>query len=232
LNTYHAAQQYKWAKEYQHLTCDDFAFILYTDESLIKKDNDSCSKLVFRRRIKNEKYTPKNIQGGWRAITNGLGCFIGNKLVLSFLLIERLKDVYIQLLEQNLTPFIDVLHGTGIQNILFQQDNATPHRAQATQDWLKTAAEHHRFTIMELRPNLPDLNPMEPIWSILKAELHRRYPDTMYLKCSESMVREEVCKRLNKISWDIGENVLNRLIDSMPNRIRAVLNTRGWYTEY
>lgn len=54
----------------------------------------------------------------------------------------------------------------------------------------------------------------------------------MYLKGSESMVREELRKRLNEIWWDIGEDVLNRLIDSMPNRIQAVLKARGWYTEY
>ena len=236
LNSHHAARRYKWAKEHKHLTRDDFAFILYTDETLVDKDNDSHTKLVFRRQNKDEKYMPKNIQGKKKG--KGLsqmvwGCFIGNKLGPLVFIDETItKHVYIQLLEQNLLPFIDLLHETGIHNIVFQQDNATPHCARATQNWLKAAAEQHGFTTMEFPPNSPDLNPIEHVWAILKAELYRRYPDTMYLKGSESMVREELRKRLNEIWWDIGEDVLNRLIDSMPNRIQAVLKARGWYTEY
>jgi transposase len=236
LNTSHAAQRYKWAKEHRHLTRDDFAFILYTDESLIKKNNDSRSKLVFRRRNKNEKYMRNNVQGktkGRELSQMVWGCFIGNKLgPLVFINQTVDRNVYIQLLEQNLLSFIDMLHETGIQNIVFQQDNATPHHARVTRDWLKAAGEHHGFTVMEFPPNSPDLNPIEHLWSILKAELYRRYPDTMYLKGSESTVRGELRKRLNEIWWDIGEDVLNKLIDSMPNRIQAVLKARGWYTEY
>lgn len=236
LNSHYAAWRYKWAKEYKHLTRDDFAFILYTDETLVEKDNDSHTKLIFRRQNKDEKYMLKNVQGKKKG--RGLsqmvwGCFIGNKLgPLIFIDGTVNKHVYIQLLQQNLLPFVDILHETGIQNIIFQQDNAPPHRARATQNWLKEVAEHHGFTIMEFPPNSPDLNPIEHLWAILKTELYRRYPDTMYLKGPESAVKKELNKRLNEVWWDIGEDVLNRLIDSMPTRVQAVLEAQGWYTKY
>ncbi len=54
----------------------------------------------------------------------------------------------------------------------------------------------------------------------------------MYLKGSGKAVRKELQDWLNKIWWDIGEDVLNKLIDSMLMRIEAVLKAKGWYTEY
>jgi len=161
------------------------------------------------------------------------GCFIGDKLgPLVFIDGTVNGSTYIQLLEQNLVPFIDLLRENGIDNVIFQQDNASPHRAKATMSWLKTSAEQHAFTIMKFPPNSPDLNPIENLWSIIKAELYRRYPDTMYLQSSGNAVREELRNRLNKIWWDIGKDILNRLIDSMLRRIEAVIKAKGWYTEF
>jgi len=54
----------------------------------------------------------------------------------------------------------------------------------------------------------------------------------MYLKGSRNTIKEELRNRVNKIWWDIGEDVLNRLIESMPKRVQAVLDAKGWYTEY
>ena len=231
-----AKKCYQWAKEHQHLTRDDFGFILFSDESLFKKNNDSHQKLVFRRQTASEKYAPQNIQGKKKGA--GLsqmvwGCFIGNKLgPLVFVDGTVDANTYVQLLQQNLLPFIDCLQENGINKIVFQQDNASPHRAKATMDWLKASAEQHSFTIMEFPPNSPDLNPIENLWAILKAELYRQYPDTMYLQGSGKAVREEFRNRVNKIWWSIGEEVLNRLIDSMSRRIQAVLKAKGWYMEF
>jgi len=181
-------------------------------------------------------YAPKNIQGKKKG--SGLsqmvwGCFIGNKLGPLVFIDENVnKEVYIQLLEQNLLPLINLLHENGIHDIVFQQDNASPHSAPATQEWLKAAAQQHGFTVMEFPPNSPDLNPIEHLWFKLKAELYRRYPDTMDLKGSGKLVRKELHNRLNKIWWDIGEDVLNKLIDDMPKGVEAVLKAKGWYTEY
>jgi transposase len=231
-----ALQRYRWAKERRHFTRDDFALFIFSDESLIQKDNDNRTKLVFRRQNKHEKYAPQNIQGKKKGA--GLsqmvwGCFIGNKLgPLVFIDGTVEKHTYVQLLEQNLLPFIKILHEDGIHNIVFQQDNASPHTAKITQDWLKAAGEEYRFTLTEFPPNSPDLNPIEHLWSILKTELYRRYPDTMYLRGSKNAVRDKLRSRLNKIWWEIGGEVLNHLIDSMPKRVEAVIKAKGWYTEY
>jgi len=231
-----AKQCYEWAKDHRHLTRNDFAFILFSDESLFKKNNDGHQKLIFRHQTKAEKYAPQNVQGKKKGA--GLsqmvwGCFIDAKLG-PLVFIDRTvdKDTYIQVLAQNLLPFIDLLRENGIIHIIFQQDNASPHHAKATMDWLQVAAKQHAFTLLEFPTNSPDLNPIENLWSILKAKLYKQYPDTMYLQGSAKAVREKLQKRINKIWWSIGEDVLKRLIDSMPNRIQAVIKAKGWYTEY
>jgi len=142
------------------------------------------------------------------------------------------KREYITILKQNLLDYIDVLSADGLQDLVFQQDNARPHIAKVTRDWLKDATKEHGFTIIEWPPNSPDLNPIENLWSHLKLELHRQYPDTKYLSGSPAVIRGILKHWLLKVWWAIGEDVLKRLVESMPQHVRALLATKGWYTEF
>ena len=77
--------------------------ILFSDESLFKKNNDGHQKLVFRHQTKEEKYAPQNIQGEKKGV--GLsqmvwGCFIGDKFgPLVFIDGMVNGNTYIQLFE-------------------------------------------------------------------------------------------------------------------------------------
>ena len=84
---------------------------------------------------------------------------------------------------------------------------------------------------MEWPPNSPDMNPKH-IWDHVKRELHKRYPDTKHLKGSPAAIKAVLKERLTAVWWDIGEEVLNRLIDSMPHRVQELLEAQGWYTGY
>ena len=44
-----AKVRYKWVKEHQHLTKEDWAKFAWSDESLIKQDNNPRQSWVFRR---------------------------------------------------------------------------------------------------------------------------------------------------------------------------------------
>ena len=50
LNKSQATERLRWAREHRHWTRDDFAKVLWMDESLVKKDNDSLRKRVFEAR--------------------------------------------------------------------------------------------------------------------------------------------------------------------------------------
>jgi len=84
---------------------------------------------------------------------------------------------------------------------------------------------------MDWPPNSPDLNPIEKLWVTLKRELHRRYPDTATFKGSAKAIKAMLRERLMDVWWDIGAEVLNELVESMPDRVNAVWHARGWYTD-
>jgi len=160
-------------------------------------------------------------------------CFIGDKLgPIVFVDSSVTKEVHMSMLSDNLLPFIDALGADGQTNVVFQQDNARPHSASATTKWLQEEAKKHGFSIMHWPVNSPDLNPSEHLWSHLKRELHRQYPDTWYLKGSHDTIRCILKERIHKIWWNIGSTVLENLIESMPHRVRAVLDVRGNVTSY
>jgi len=53
----------------------------------------------------------------------------------------------------------------------FQQDNAPPHTADFTKDWLKKNVH----SLLEHPPQSPDLNPIELIWAIMKKRQSEKF---------------------------------------------------------
>jgi transposase len=137
-----------------------------------------------------------------------------------------------KILKQNLMEYIEVLKEEGLNEVVFQQDNASPHTAKRIQCWLKNAGQEHGFILMRWPANSPDLNPIENLWAWLKLELCQCYSDTKYLPGGTDAVRAVLKDWLMKIWWEIGEEVLNKLIFSMPHRVQQVIEANGWYTSY
>jgi hypothetical protein len=70
----------------------------------------------------------------------------------------------------------------------------------------------------------PDLNPIENLWHILRTKICKRRP---------KILKKEDLMRALVEEWeklDIG--VINHLIDSMPRRLQAVIDTKGGSTKY
>ena len=161
------------------------------------------------------------------------GCFVGNKLgPIAFISGTVKSDVYVNMLRDTFLPFIDALAADGQTNVVFQQDNASSHTAKQTKEFLETAARAHGFSVMDWPANSPDMNLIEQLWAHLKRELHRRYPDTKHIGGSPEHIRNILQARLTEIWWDIGEEVLNRLVESMLHHVCALITAGGWYTEY
>ena len=76
------------------------------------------------------------------------------------------------------------------------------------------------------------MNPIEHIWKELKAKLHYRFPDTYALRGGPERVQAALAERLQVIWGELEAHVFDRLIFSMPARIQALYDTKGWYTRY
>jgi DDE superfamily endonuclease len=104
--------------------------------------------------------------------------------------------------------------------ISFQQDGAASHTSKSTKQWL----QQNSIPIFPHPAASPDLNPIEPVWKILKTKIRTRpHPPT-------SM---DELKQAVKQAWDaISDEDIHTHTKHMEDRVKAVINARGGHTKY
>jgi hypothetical protein len=70
------------------------------------------------------------------------------------------------------------------------------------------------------------------MWAAVKSALHMRYPDTKECLGGPPAVKRMLEEQLTTVWVDIGPEVMDRLVKSMPRRVAALIEARGWYTKY
>jgi len=162
------------------------------------------------------------------------GCFVGNKLgPIVFIDGSITGDAYTTLLHDNFLPYLDVLMSDSTTGVTLQQDNACAHTCKKAKAFFNITMMEHGFTVMDdWLPYSPDMNLIENLWAHLKIELHRQYPDTATLSSLPKYIHQHITEQVQEVWWSIGEEVLNRLIDSMSDRVHALIKAQGWYMKY
>ncbi len=137
----HAEARLKWAREHSLWRVDDWRKIVFSDEVSVEKSKDPNLVLVFRHRNRYEKYLPQNIIPRTKNPGVSLmlwGCFVSTiKGPLVTIHARATAFSYINLLQVNLIPFMNALSDQGITSAVFQQDNASIHKAYYTQEWFE-----------------------------------------------------------------------------------------------
>ena len=105
-------------------------------------------------------------------------------------------------------------------NYIWMHDNAPPHRAKFTQQFL----ENKRISVLNWPAHSPDLNPIENVWGILQEKLYaggRSFSNTTELW-------EEICEQWKKVPNEVVKNLYN----SMPKRCCDVIQQNGQRIKY
>lgn len=211
----------EFAKRHQHWTIEDWKRVIWSDESKINRFcSDGRSRFWKRdgesRQPRHVKQTVKHGGGSvmiWGCMTvhgPGFMCRIVDKMD---------QHLYKSILEDDLLKTIE-WYDMNAEQVIFQQDNDPKHRAKSVQEWLS----EQPFDVLDWPPQSPDLNPIEHLWAILKRRLNQ------YERPPSGMI--ELWERI-EAEWNkIDKDDCLKLIESMPNRINAVLKSKGMWTDY
>lgn len=218
VNKTNREKRLQFAKKYINKDNDFWNKVIFSDESKFNIFGSDGRRTVWRK--KNCELNPNNLiptvkHGGGSVMV--WGCMsAGGVGKLHF--IEGTMDhkMYIDILKNNLLVSAEKL---GLENeFIFQQDNDPKHTAHNTKNWLLYNVPQQLHT----PPQSPDLNPIEHLWSILENAIRKR----------QASNRAEFIEILQQ-EWDeISPAITKNLVDSMPRRLQAVIDSEGYPTKY
>lgn len=124
------------------------------------------------------------------------------------------KELPIKILDENLRQSVRKLRMG--RRFIFQQDGDPKHTAKIVTKWFN----ENKVKVLDWVGQSPDLNPIEHLWSHLKRRIAARKPSN--LKDLKTIIVDE---------WNqIGPEVTQKLVESMPRRIQAVIEAKGGST--
>lgn len=216
----HRVARLRFARQHVNWNVNDWANILFTDESRFSIFGSDRRIPVYRR--EGERFAQCNIRsarnfGGGSIMVWGGICLEGHTELAVFRRGSLTADRYIRdVLEEHVIPFAPVI---GI-NFVLMHDNARPHAARITTDYLREVG----IQALAWPAVSPDLNPIEHVWEYLERRIRSRNIAPDSLDDLEHALLEE---------WEtLDMEFVRNLIRSLPQRMRAVIRARGGNTRY
>jgi transposase len=225
----HAKARLEWALAHKDWTAEDFQRVIYSDECSVEVGPTGHQRWVFR--TPQEKWNLTCILPKKRRQVKLMvwGCFWGNQRgpLVPLTNGSVTARVYRELLRRWLIPVLEDVQ-TALGSPLFQQDNARIHTAKIMLAFFKRYA----IPLESHPPYSPDLNPIEHAWVLLKRQLIADYPFIGDYPGAPEKVKAKLAEVL-PLCWEkIPQKQFEVLWKSMPDRVQAVIDAKGWYTRY
>jgi hypothetical protein len=191
--------------------------VLFSDESTFCILGNQSNAFV--RRFKGEHLKPECMNMSVKYPTKIMvwGCMAGSGLG-RFHIVEGMMNAvkYTTVLQTVMIPSAQTLF---TDRYYFQDDNAPCHRARSVVKWMAD----HNVDRLDWPAQSPDLNPIENLWSILATRVQKAAPRT----------KRELIEALIA-AWyrNITPDHIQKLVQSMPNRCKQVLRSKGWPIGY
>lgn len=209
----------EWSEQYHRWQLGHWRHVLFSDESrflLHRVDGRLRVRREVGQRFQEDCVSGTIAHGGGSVHVWG-GIHYGGRTNLVVLHGNVNADSYRQVLETEMVPYARAHFG---RNFVFQHDNAPAHHARRLQHYL----EEEEIEQLPWPPYSPDLNPIEHCWDALGHTVHQRdVQPTNLAELEEALMQEWAA---------LSQRYINKLVESLPRRIQAVIQARGGYTRY
>ena len=211
-----------FAKKYEHFTEDDWERYVFSDETKINRLGSDGKQWTWK--MDGRPAQPHNVHmvykhGGGSIFLWSCISFKGPGFIVK---IDGGLDaaLYCNILSDDFLKTLDD-YGLKKEDIVFQQDNDPKHTSRLARKWF----EENGVEVMDWPAYSPDLNPIENAWSYLKQQL--------YAYDTEPKGITELWERVQHIWYNsITKEYCQKLIRTMPQRLKAVIKAKGGPTKW
>lgn len=221
LSARHRRERLDFAQAHEHWTLEDWKKVVWSDETKINRLGSDGRKWTWRRA--GEPLSDRLVEGTLKFGGGSLmfwGCMCWEGVGYGVKIDGKMDaELYTSILEDELMESLKWWNKE-VEDILFQQDNDPKHTSKKAQEWFKD----HEIEVMKWPAQSPDLNPIEHLWSHLKRKLGEYEIPPKGI--------EELWARVQKEWNGIDKAECQKLIASMPARVKEVLKAKGGYTKY
>ncbi|GFW85008.1 transposable element Tcb2 transposase [Trichonephila clavipes] len=220
LTRQHRTARLQWCCEYHNWTEQDWACVLFSDESRFSLSSDCRHQLIWRE--SGTAYRPENIREKDRYPTCSIMVWAGimiNGHTRLHVVANGTMTGY-RYIDEVLLPHVRLFRGAVGDKFVFMEDNATCHRTLTVQDCLDS--EGIQRLVWPARS--PDLNPIENVWDALGRQVAgRNYPPT-----NKNTLIRALTEEWYKLPHQLQDNV----VQSMVRRVECCITLHGGHIPY
>lgn len=217
-----------WAKEHWRWTIERWRRILWSDESPFTVwPSPKCGKVWVHDRVGLDPRQIEETKKHGSGHITVWGCFSASGIGTLRRMRGKINaEAYHTVLVREVLPKMRELTGNDETPIvwLFQQDNASVHKAKICTDYLQRKQKEEGFEVLKWPSQSPDLNPIENLWSTLKDQMRKRK--------DIPKDKDELWTHLQEEWANLKEELLGKLAESLPQRCQDVIAARGGPTHH
>lgn len=212
-----AAKRLAFAHAHVHHTKEEWRRHIFSDETLIQQSINDKGSFVWRliSTAFDQKHVNSSVKNRNQMMLWGCISYLGTGTLVE---VEGRIDSqkYTDIILDNLQLSAHMM-GLG-DDFVFQNDNAPVHTSRLTRSFFAEQG----INVMDWPPQSPDINPIEHLWAILKKMVKKEQ------RRKHQTFRNAVMKAWSEIPLSL----IHSLIDSIPDRLHAVIASKGYSTKY